>query len=436
MSDEHALLAGLFRHEAGRLVAILTKRVGPSRLDLVEDAVQDALVSAMRTWPLQGIPRNPSGWLHTAARNALTDRFRRAKFEVPGDVDLEPSTGADTAFSSEASLQDELLNLIAYCCHPALTPSAQMALTLRLACGLSVPEIAGALLAKPDSIAQRIVRAKRELRELAVSFQLPAARELVEERLPTILHAIYLLFDAGYLSLHHERWLRPALCSDAVRISRLLALHPATEEPRAHALAALLHFSAARLPARSDADGRPVPLAQQDRSKWDRSLIAAGFSHFDAAIGGDTISRYHIEAAIAAVHARATAFADTDWKEILGHYDALNELFPSPVVSLNRIIAMRYARGADAALEEFNATDSLRDLQESLMYYATLGELHSALGNDSHAVDAYQRAAALAGNDALQIIFRSRASAMTRRDKSQEVHTESTECGANKRSGG
>lgn len=412
MSDEHALLADLFRHEAGRLVAILTRRVGPSRLELVEDAVQDALVSAMRTWPLQGIPRNPTAWLHTAARNALADRFRRVKFEVPGETGLGHSEDADTTFSAEALLQDELLNLIAYCCHPALTPSAQMALTLRLACGLGVNEIAGALLTTPQSISQRIVRAKRELRELAVSFDLPAARELVEERLSTILHAIYLLFDAGYLSLHHEQWLRPVLCSDAVRLSRLLAMHPATDEPQTHALAALLHFSAARLPARSDANGRPVPLAQQDRSKWDRALIATGFTHFDAAIAGDAISRYHIEAAIAAVHARAPSFENTNWEEILGHYDALNELFPSPVVSINRIIAMRYARGASAAMQEFDATDSLRDMQESLVYHATLGELHAALGNATDAVDAYHQAAALAGNDALEAIFRSRAGAM------------------------
>jgi RNA polymerase sigma-70 factor, ECF subfamily len=313
------------------------------------------------------------------------------------------------AFSSEAALQDELLNLIVYCCHPSLSPSAQMALTLRLACGLGVNEIAGALLATPQSIAQRIVRAKRELRELAVSFELPSARELAEHRLPTILQAIYLLFDAGYLSIHHESWSRPMLCFDALRLVRILAAHPATDEGQTHALAALLHFSAARLPARSDEQGRPVPLIQQDRAKWDRVLIAAGFRHLDAAIGGTSISRYHIEAAIAATHARAASFASTDWAEILAHYDALNEFFPSPIVSLNRIIALRYARGADAALDEFHETDSLRDLQESLLYQATLGELHCALGNDSIASQAYAAAATLAGNEALAEMFRQRA---------------------------
>ncbi|HKE93182.1 MAG TPA: DUF6596 domain-containing protein, partial [Povalibacter sp.] len=223
------------------------------------------------------------------------------------------------------------------------------------------------------------------------------------------LQAIYLLFDAGYLSVHHEQWLRPVLCSDALRLSRLLAEHPATDEPQTRALAALLHFSAARLPARSDSNGQPIPLAQQDRTKWNYKLIVAGFHYLDAAISGESVSRYHIEAAIAAVHARAESFESTDWAEILSHYDALSELYPSPVVSLNRIIALRYARGADAALDEFNTTDSLRGMQETLLYHATLGELHAALGNDTHASEAYRAAAALAGNDALAEMFRTRA---------------------------
>lgn len=408
MSSDRALLADLFRHEAGRLIALLTKRVGAARLDLVEDAVQDALVSAMRSWPIHGIPRSPAGWLHVAARNALADRFRRARFEVPGEIDVELAQSPDSSFSSEAALQDELLNLIAYCCHPALTPAAQMALTLRLACGLSVPEIAGALLAAPESIAQRIVRAKRDLRERGISFELPAARELVDDRLPGILQAIYLLFDAGYLSAHHRQWVRPVLCGDALRLSRLLAAHPVTDEPQTHALAALLHFSAARLPARVDAQERPVPLAKQDRSKWDQALLVAGFRHFDASIGGDTLTRYHIEAAIAAVHARAGSIEATDWAQILEHYDHLRALFPSPVVSLNRIIAMRYARGAQAALEELEATEGLHSVQDSLLYHATLGELYSSLGEQDKADDAYRAAAALAGSEPLAHLFRSR----------------------------
>ncbi len=409
MSEAQGLLAHLFRHEAGRLVAMLTRRVGAARIDIVEDAVQDALVAAMRAWPLQGVPRNPPAWLHTAARNALTDRLRRARFEVPAAVENEPEVVAQTTFTGEEALQDELLNLIAYCCHPALPAAARLALTLRLACGLSVAEIAGALLTTPESIAQRIVRAKRELRDRAVPFELPPVRELAEDRLPTILQAIYLLFDAGYLSTRHEEWSRPLLCMDALRLARLLAAHPATNEPPTLALAALLCFAAARLPARSDAGGQPVPLARQDRRLWDRALIAGGFLHLDAAIGGNCVSRYHIEAAIAAAHARAESFATTDWQEILDHYDALDELYPSAVVSLNRIIALRHAQGANAALDRLNADASLQSLQGSLLYRATLGELHAALGDHANAAAAYRAAADLAGNDALAELFRQRA---------------------------
>lgn len=233
----------------GRLIALLANRVGVARIDMVEDAVQDALISAMRNWSINTVPANPSAWLYTAAKNALTDRLRRARFEVPAEFTLEPAADADNSFSAEGAFNDELLRLIAFCCHPALTPASQLALTLRLACGLSVEEIAHALLTSPQSIMQRIVRAKRQLRDADVTFDI-APRELVQERLPRILNAIYLLFDAGYLSPRHPQWFRPLLCDDALRLDRMLADHPLTAEPETHALAALLHLTAARSPAR------------------------------------------------------------------------------------------------------------------------------------------------------------------------------------------
>jgi RNA polymerase sigma-70 factor (ECF subfamily) len=409
-----ALVADLFRREAGRLIAVLASRVGAARIGLVEDAVQDALVSAMRNWAMHGVPRNPSGWLFTAARNALTDRLRRARFEVQSDVDWRLIETPDGAFPDEDALNDELLHLIAYCCHPALSAAAQLSLTLKLACGLSVEEIAGALLTTPESIAQRIVRAKRELRTLDVTFDV-SPHELVEERLPRILNAIYLLFDAGYLSPHHPQWFRPLLCEDALRLSRMLAAHPATAEPETHALAALLHLLAARLPARVDAEGRPVPLAQQDRSKWNPSLIAAGFGYFDAAIRGDTLTRYHIEAAIAATHAGAPSMQTTDWAQILSHYDQLCELYPSPAATLNRIIALRYARDAQAALAVLTSSSELQSVQDSLVYHATLAELHEALDEHDKAAAEFQVAAALSGSDTLAELFRRRGQAASKR---------------------
>jgi RNA polymerase sigma-70 factor, ECF subfamily len=413
MSPDNAtrtLVADLFRRESARLIAMLARRIGAARIDLVEDAVQDALVSAMRSWSIQRLPANPSAWLYTAARNALTDRLRRARFELPesGQLELASSaTQADARFASEEALDDDLLSLIAYCCHPAISQAAQLALTLRLACGLGVGEIAGALLTTPESVAQRIVRAKRELRALDVTFDL-SARELIDERLPGILNTIYLLFDAGYLSTQHEQWLRPLLCADALRLSRMLAMHPATDEPETQALAALLHFTAARLPARVGEAGEPVRLAKQDRSKWDPALIEAGFRHFDASIRGEALTRYHIEAVIAATHAAAPSMEATDWDAILGHYDQLCRLYASPVAALNRIIALRYARGAQAAFDEITGSQGLESLQDSLLYHATMAELHEALGEHRQAAEEFDAAARLAGSNTLAQLFRDR----------------------------
>jgi RNA polymerase sigma-70 factor (ECF subfamily) len=414
--QQHALVADLFRRESGRLIAILTARVGAARIDAVEDAVQDALVKAIGRWPMQGVPDNPSAWLYTIARNALTDRLRRSKHETTGDSGIELADEAvDPGLPSEESLGDEQLRLIVYCCHPALSQAAQLALTLRLACGLGVEEIAGALLTTPESISQRIVRAKRALRARGVVFELPPAHELVNDRLPGILNALYLLFSAGYLSVSHHEWLRPALCADAVRLARLLATTPVTAEPEAQALAALLHLTAARLPARTSDSGQPIPLAQQDRTKWDQTMIAAGYSFFASAIRGSTLTRYHIEAAIASVHARATGVEDTDWEEIVGHYDQLCALYPSPVASLNRIIALRYARGAQAALDALCASDTVAQLQDSLMLHAAVAELYDALGDHRSAADAFRAAAELAGSGSLAELFRSREQAAMQR---------------------
>jgi RNA polymerase sigma-70 factor (ECF subfamily) len=237
----------------------------------------------------------------------------------------------------------------------------------------------------------------------------------VQQRLPRILNAIYLLFDAGYLSPRHPQWFRPLLCEDALRLSRMLAAHPLTAEPETHALAALLHLTAARAPARVDAEGHPIPLARQDRSRWDQAAINAGMQYFAAAIRGDALTRYHIEAAIAATHAGAASMATTDWVQILRHYDQLCELHPSPVATLNRIIALRYARGAEAALHELRSSDELHAVQDSLIYHATLAELHEALEEHHQAAEAFEAAAQLAQSDTLAALFRRRAQSAVER---------------------
>ena len=410
-SDARRLVADLFRRESGRLIALLANRAGVARIDMVEDAVQDALVSAMRNWSINAVPTNPSAWLYTAARNALTDKLRRARFEVPEQFTHEPAAEPDGSFSAESAFNDELLRLIAFCCHPSLTPASQLALTLRLACGLSVDEIAHALLTSPQSIMQRIVRAKRELRDAEVTFDI-APRELVQERLPRILNAIYLLFDAGYLSPRHPQWFRPLLCDDALRLVRMLADHPLTAEPETHALAALLHLTAARSPARADEEGHPVPLARQDRSRWNQAAINTGMEYFSRSIRGESLTRYHIEAAIATVHASAASMETTDWAQIVRHYDQLCELFPSPVATLNRVIALRYARGAQEALLALRASDELHALQDTLLYHATMAELLEAIEEHDRAAAAFDAAAELAESDTLAELFRRRARAV------------------------
>ncbi|HEY0684163.1 MAG TPA: sigma-70 family RNA polymerase sigma factor [Steroidobacter sp.] len=409
-AEARGLVADLFRRESGRLIALLASRVGVARIDMVEDAVQDALVSAMRNWSMNVVPNNPTAWLYTAARNALTDRLRRARFEIPTEFTQEQAADPDNAFSTEAAFDDELLRLIAFCCHPSLTPASQLALTLRLACGLSVDEIAHALLTTPQSMNQRIVRAKRDLREAQVTFDI-APRELVQERLPRILNAIYLLFDAGYLSPRHPQWFRPLLCEDALRLVRMLAAHPLTAEPETHALAALLHLTAARAPARVDAEGHPVPLAKQDRLRWNREVIDAGMEYFSQSIRGDAVTRYHIEAAIAVTHASASSLETTDWAQIVRHYDQLCELFPSPIATLNRVIALRYARGAQEALRALRASDELHAVQDRMVYHATVAELHEALEEHDQAAAEFSAAADLAESDTLAELFRRRAKA-------------------------
>ena len=414
-------LADLFRREAGRLHAILVARYGAPQLPLVEDAVQDAMVAAIRRWPRDGWPANPRGWLFRTACNALIDRMRRARFERvetelvqqqldarPAELDLDPEP--DTTAQNGAQLyDDELLRLIAYCCAPELPAASRLTLTLRYACGLGIDEIARALLCEPSTIAQRLVRAKRELRSVGVVPELPDPESLDDARLDAMLQAIYLLFDAGYLNERGADWLRPALCEDAVRLARLLATHSATSRPSSRALAALLCLCAARLPARIDADGRPVTLERQDRALWRQDLVSEGFRHLASSIAGEVVSRYHIEASIAAVHARAARFEDTDWAEIVSYYDQLCLLYPSPVATLNRAIAAAQLGEPAAAMQSLRDSAAIRGMHGTSAYHATVAHLHEALGERDLAARAYRDAAAASQSPAMRELLLQRA---------------------------
>lgn len=348
------LVAGLFRTQAAQLTARLARLLGPGRLDDAEEIVQSALTKALHVWPLSGIPDNPAGWLWRAARNEAVDGLRRRRFTAPVTPDdLAESLPDQSARADDprfaVELADEKLGLIFACCHPVLPVEARVALTLKSVCGLGTGQIARAFLLSEPTVGQRITRAKARLAEAKVPFAIPAGEEL-PERLEAVLGTLYLLFNEGVGSSDGEELIRGDLVSDALHLARQLADHPMTGRPEAEAMAALTCLTAARLPARQDKDGMPVLLADQDRGRWHKGLIAAGFRHLKASMAGTSETRWHLEAAIAAAHALAPTWAATDWSHIMTLYDRLIRLSPGPVTLLNRAVALAERDGPAAGL--------------------------------------------------------------------------------------
>ena len=360
------LVDHLFRTHAGEMVAWLTRAFGSAHLNLAEEVVQDALIKALQQWPFSGIPDNPSGWLYRVARNQALDVLRRdASFrdragEIAADIVRSAELRQDAGLHRTA-IRDDELRLVFLCCHPALSEEARVALSLKTAGGFSTAEIARAFLVSEPTIAQRIVRAKRVLRDEQVPFIIPSGREL-QARLDSVLQVVYLMFNEGYSAHAGEELIREDLCREALRLARLVAGVPDTSAPIAHALAALLAFQAARIPARVDASGEMVLLEDQDRRLWNPALVALGFAHLERSAAGERMTAYHLQAAIAAVHARSRDADSTDWPAILGLYDELLAMNPSPIVALNRVVALSRVAGTRAALQalaELEANPSL-----------------------------------------------------------------------------
>ncbi|MBP7340320.1 DUF6596 domain-containing protein [Niveispirillum sp.] len=348
------LVAGLFRTQAGHLTARLARLLGPGKLDEAEEIVQSALTKALHVWPRSGIPDNPAGWLWRAARNEAVDGLRRRRFSAPvTPADLAESLADERAGMNDprfaAELADEKLGLIFACCHPVLPLESRVALTLRSVCGLGTGQIARAFLLPEPTIGQRITRAKARLVDMKVPFAIPAG-DALPERLEAVLGTLYLMFNEGVGSSDGEDLIQGDLVCDALHLARQLADHPVTGRPEAEAMAALTCLTAARLPARQDADGLPVLLADQDRSLWHKGLIAAGFRHLRASMSGPAETRWHLEAAIAAAHAMAPAWAATDRPYIVQLYDRLVHLCPGPVTLLNRAVAIAERDGPAAGL--------------------------------------------------------------------------------------
>jgi RNA polymerase sigma-70 factor (ECF subfamily) len=395
-----AQLETLFRHEAGNISAWLTRLLGPARLTLVEDAVQDAFGAALTQWPLEGTPARPAAWLAVTARNKALDRLRQ---EARLDY-LDPQDEAAAwrlGFSNPDTLgeADDTLALMFVAAHPSLTPEEQAMLTLQTVCGFNPREIARAFLSTPEATTQRLVRAKRRIRDLKLRFEIPEGPELAG-RLPALLNAIYLLFNGGYTAAEGERLMRAELCAESLRLVSLLCAHPGTATGETHALAALLAFHHARAPARTGPEGDLVLLGEQDRSLWDATLIGRGFEHLKAATVSRQVTALHLEAGIASVHVSAASFAATDWEALVHYYEALLELKPTAVVRMNAAVACAYAQGAAAGLAQLEALRENPRLNTYAPYHAARGELLLRVGRTAEAADALRTALACPLNGA------------------------------------
>jgi RNA polymerase sigma-70 factor (ECF subfamily) len=388
----------------GRVVAALTRRFGPGRLADIENAAQDAQVRALERWTVEGVPVSPEGWLVKVAHNALVDALRR---ERPlASVDEIAVTVAPPALE----LDDEL-RLLFLCCHPALPRAAQVALMLNVACGLGARQIARAFLSDERAMAQRLVRAKARLREEGPRFELPEEREL-PARLEQLLDALYLSFGDGYHPIEGEDPMDAAVCGEALRLVRLLSGGGPTAQPSTFALRALMSFHLARAPARIADDGSLLTLPEQDRSRWDGALLAEGLAALARAGAGEELTRFHLEAGIAACHALAPTYAATDWPQVLELYDLLRACAPSLVVDVNRAIALAMVRGARAGIDELDAIPE-RELVARYPYaLAAYADLHASLGENDSARSYLDLALAQQSAPAQQALLRRKRAAL------------------------
>jgi RNA polymerase sigma-70 factor (ECF subfamily) len=417
-TDAHRTIDALWRIESARLIAGLARLVRD--VGVAEELAQEALVTALEQWPRSGIPDNPGAWLMATAKHRAIDHLRRErmlarKHEVLGhELEMEQRTnGGKLEASADDEIGDDLLRLMFVACHPLLSTEARTALTLRLLAGLTTEEIARAFLVPEPTIAQRIVRAKRTLSDAHVPFEIPRRGELAG-RLSSVLEVIYLVFNEGYSATAGEDWMRPGLCEEALRIGRILA-ELAPHEPEVHGLVALMEIQASRIRSRTGANGEPVLLMEQNRALWDRLLIHRGLMALGRGEGlGEARGPYLLQAAIAACHARAATAADTDWVYITALYDELARLTPSPVVELNRAVAVAMAYGPAAGLELADQLAAQGALASYHLLPSVRGDLLAKLGRYEEARDEFERAATLTRNARESRLLLDRAAACLR----------------------
>lgn len=385
----------LFRHEGAKMVATLTRLFGTEHLSLAEDVVQEALAKALQTWPYHGVPQNPSAWIMRVSRNLALDVVRREKVfrgkeEQIAHLMEGEERSPEVGRAADQEIGDDNLRMMFVCCHPMLGLEGQVALALKILCGFSVGEISRAFLENEAVIAKRLTRAKQKIRDAQVPFEIPEAKGLTE-RLDGVLQTIYLLFNEGYKASSGEKLVREELCQEAVRLAALLAQHPVGNRPKVHALLALMLFNAARLPARVDGEGNLLLLQDQNRALWDKQMIGRAMFHLAQSAAGRQLTDYHLQGAIAACHCTAASYERTDWKQILGLYDRLAELDRSPVVALNRAVAISRVSGPQAGLHAL-ANCAEKDMESYYLYYAVLADFQDQMANHKAAAAHFRKA--------------------------------------------
>jgi len=416
--DTHRAIEAVWRIESAKLIAGLTRMVGD--IGKAEDLAQDALVAALERWPESGVPDNPGAWLMATAKHRAIDGFRRNKLldrkheQIAHEMDAVQRMAPDYDAALDDAIGDDLLRLVFTACHPVLSTDARVALTLRLLGGLTTEEIARAFLVPVSAIQQRIVRAKRTLADAHVPYEVPHG-EALAPRLASVLEVIYLIFNEGYSATAGDDWIRPQLSDEAVRLGRILA-GLAPREAEVHGLVALMEIQASRFKARTGPSGEPILLLDQNRARWDQLLIHRGLSALERAERLGTPGAYTLQAAIAACHARARRAEDTDWYRIVALYDALVGVMPSPVVELNRAVAVAMASGPAAGLALVDQLAGEPSLKNYHLYYAVRGDLLAKLDRRDEARAEFERAAALTQNAREQALLRQRAAESDRSD--------------------
>jgi RNA polymerase sigma-70 factor (ECF subfamily) len=417
--DINQLTDHLFRHESGKMVAILTKIFGIENLELSEDVVQETFISAVQSWGLKGLPDNPSAWLMQVARNKAIDALRKNKHSTQIDFSDPDRKLLQSEYTLaiqmeklwlEDEIKDDLMRMMFACCHPGLNPENQITLILKTLCGFSTAEIAKAFLTSEDTISKRLYRSKEFFREQKIKPGFPALQQL-NSRTEAVLKTIYLIFNEGYNSSHSDELIRKDLLAQAMYLCKLLCNNPHTQSPQVYAAMALMCLHAARINSRISPEGEIILLAQQDRTQWNRRLIEEGNDWMNKAAYGDGISSYHIEAAIAFEHCIALTFEDTNWQQILAWYDMLVQLHPTAFVDLNRMTVVFKISGAAETLQQLQLSPFLKEWEKHYIYYSLLGEIYSS-SDKQKAVANFEKAISLTGSEAEKKLLRKKIEAL------------------------